>query len=80
VFYKANLQEVDFFVADKNLNIQVCYELNQWNFDREIQPLKKQEWEKILIYFEKNWQFAADDVKIVSFVEFLNGLFFENAF
>jgi predicted AAA+ superfamily ATPase len=29
VFYKANLQEVDFFVADKNLNIQVCYELNQ---------------------------------------------------
>lgn len=33
--------EVDFFIEEKDLNIQVCYDLNSENLKREISSLKK---------------------------------------
>ncbi|NPA44405.1 MAG: ATP-binding protein [Chlorobi bacterium] len=37
VFYlKQNNYEVDFIVEELDLAIQVCYELNEENFEREI--------------------------------------------
>ena len=70
IFYKLNWSELDFFVPEKNFNIQVCYELNEQNFEREIKVFKN--WEKnYLIYFSKKWDFKKDWVEILSFFEFL---------
>jgi predicted AAA+ superfamily ATPase len=74
IFYKSNGQEVDFFIPEKNMNIQVVYDLNEKNFEREILPLKKQEGEKILVYFDKVGNYKDTDVKIVSFIDFLSQL------
>lgn len=76
IFYKENKTEIDFYIPEKDINIQVCYMLNNENLEREIKPLLKQKtWEKILIYFEKNWNFKFKDIKIMNFIDFLNNLF-----
>jgi predicted AAA+ superfamily ATPase len=68
VYFKKNWKEIDFYIEEKNLNIQVCYELNIENLDREIKPLLKQDGEKILVYFEKDDNLKIDkNVKLVSF-------------
>ena len=77
IFYKENTSEIDFYIEDIDTNIQVCYQLNSENVDREIKPLLKQKWKKILIYFEKNWEFNFEWVKIVDFIEFMQGELFE---
>lgn len=78
VFYKSNWWEIDFYIPDEDLNIQVCWNLSEENLNREIKPLLKQKWEKILVYFEKNiWsKVVSNDVKILSFFEFLINLNF----
>lgn len=76
IFYKENKTEIDFYIPEKDMNVQVCYMLNNENLEREIKPLLKQKtWEKILIYFEKNWNFKFKDIKIMNFIDFLNNLF-----
>jgi predicted AAA+ superfamily ATPase len=52
VYFKKGKDEVDFFIPEENLNIQVCFQLNEQNFEREISPLLKQDGKKILIYFD----------------------------
>jgi hypothetical protein len=52
------------------MNIQVCYELNESNIDREVKPLLKQEWKKIILYFNKLWNFKYDWIEIISFIDF----------
>jgi len=42
IFYKENWTEIDFYIEEINTNIQVCYELNETNIEREIKPLLKQ--------------------------------------
>ena len=70
ILYKENWNEIDFYIEEINTNIQVCYKLNEENIDREIKPLLKQDWKKILVYFEKNWEFNFEWVEIVDFMEF----------
>ena len=77
IFYKENTSEIDFYIEDIDTNIQVCYQLNSENVDREIKPLLKQKWKKILVYFEKNWEFNFEWVKIVDFIEFMQSELFE---
>lgn len=70
IYFKLAKTEIDFFIPKKNLNIQVCYELNEDNFEREIKPLLKQEWQNILVYFNKIWDFKPNWVEIISFIDF----------
>jgi predicted AAA+ superfamily ATPase len=43
IFYKEGIDEIDFYIEDIDANIQVCYELNEINIERELKPLLKQE-------------------------------------
>jgi len=70
IFYKEDINEIDFYVEDTGMNIQVCYELNESNIDREVKPLLKQEWKKIILYFNKLWNFKYDWIEIISFIDF----------
>lgn len=70
IFYKENTNEIDFYIDDINTNIQVCYELNESNIEREVKPLLKQEWKKIILYFNKTWDFKYDWIEINSFIDF----------
>ena len=70
-FYNENF-ECDFLVKKENqiIAIQVAYELNDFNFDREIKGLKKLPFkaEKYIITFNQEELF--EDIKITSFYEF----------
>ncbi len=70
IFYKENINEIDFYIEDIDTNIQVCYELNESNIEREIKPLLKQEWKNIILYFNKLWDFKYDWIEIISFIDF----------
>jgi len=74
VFYlKQNNYEVDFIVEELDLAIQVCYELNEENFEREINWLQKVKAKnKYLVYFNKTVNKAVSEINIVSFFDFLN--------
>ncbi|MDR1988577.1 MAG: DUF4143 domain-containing protein [Candidatus Peribacteria bacterium] len=41
VYYKKNGSEIDFYIESEKLNVQVCYELNNENFERETKVFKK---------------------------------------
>jgi len=75
VFYKSNWWEIDFYLPDKDINIQVCYKLNEENIEREIKPLLKQGWRKILVYFEKEGEFVIEWVEIKDFFSFMESFF-----
>lgn len=77
IFYKEDKNEIDFFIQknwdEKNLNIQVCYNLNSRNFEREILPFKNQKEEKnFLIYFDKN--ISDSEIKKYENINFLDVL------
>lgn len=73
VFYKKNGSEIDFFIEEGKINIQVCYELNLSNLEREIKPFLKNDNEKnILIYNSKEtWLNIPDKIKALNFMEFI---------
>jgi len=75
VYYKKNGLEIDFFVEEENLNIQVCYELNKQNLDREIKPFSKSGCKNILIYnsIENGLKFS-ENIEILDFLEFIKFL------
>lgn len=61
--------EIDFYQSEKGEDIQVCFELNGENFEREINPLVKSESsKKILITFEK-YDRSVEWVEIRSFLD-----------
>jgi len=72
IYFKLAQNEIDFFIKNNKINIQVVYNLNEENFDREIKPLLNQDGENILIYFDKVWEFNNSQVKILSFFDFIN--------
>ena len=71
IYFKLSKKEIDFFIPEKKLNIQVCYELNEENFERETKTLLKQDWKKILVYFNKNWDFKIEWLEVIDFIDFL---------
>lgn len=72
VFRKGSNYEIDFIVLEKNLYIQVCYELNNENLEREIKGFENVLSEnKVLIYFSKEKDFEIKWVKIVNLFEFI---------
>lgn len=72
IYYKENKNEIDFYLEEIDTNIQVCYKLDENNFNREISPLLKQDWRKIIIYFKKSGNFEHNWVEILNFINFLN--------
>jgi len=75
IFFKKNWSEIDFFIEEKNINIQVCYELDSENIDREIKPFLKNTWENILVYFEKEQNLKIlENIKVLNYLEFVKFL------
>ena len=72
IFFKKNWNEIDFYIEEENLNIQVCYELNIENLKREIKPFKKQNWKNFLIYnIKQNNLKISENIEILNFMEFI---------
>jgi len=71
VFFKKNWLEIDFYIEENDLNVQACYELDNSNLKREINPLKKS-YNNILVYYKKEeWLQIPDNIKLLSFLEFI---------
>lgn len=71
IYFLSKNYEIDFFIPSENKYIQVVYSLDFENLDREIKNLLKQEWERVLIYFEKDDLLKVDErIRLVSFIDF----------
>jgi len=54
VYRKTIVSEIDFILPEKNTCIQVCYNLNSENKERETKYFTNTDYEnKILVYFSK---------------------------
>jgi predicted AAA+ superfamily ATPase len=63
--------EIDFYLSEKNEDIQVCFELNRENLEREIRPLIKSDAsKKTLITLEKYDQ-KIEWVEVKSFLDII---------
>ena len=72
IYFKKKTNEIDFFIEDINTNIQVCYNLNFKNLQREIKPFKNLEEKNILIYFEKDEKIKnLENIELLNFFEFI---------
>jgi predicted AAA+ superfamily ATPase len=73
VYFKKGKQEIDFYLEERNLHIQVCYLLNQKNYMREIQPLQNVAGEKVMVYWQKDDTFPSEveGVNIIDFLSFV---------
>ena len=72
IFFLSKSHEIDFFVPAINLYLQVVFELNFENLERETKYLSRQDWKKVLIYFKKeNNLIVPDNIKLVGFEEFI---------
>jgi len=68
-YYKKNWSEIDFFISNKDINIQVCFELNDENVSRETEWLLKQDWSKELIYFDNSLKNTIDkEINLINFL------------
>lgn len=79
-FKRRDWWEIDFYISQKDnlyskisLNIQVCYQLNKNNFEREILPLINVEWEKVIVYFEKELDILDEwnGIEVINFFDFI---------
>lgn len=72
IYFLNKNYEIDFFIPLENKFIQVVYNLNYENVERETKKLFKQKWEKIIIYFEKeDWIKIDEWIKIIDFSDFI---------
>ena len=72
IYRKNNSYEIDFIIPEKSIAIQVCYDLNVDNFDREIKYFSKNNFENnYLIYFNKQKDFKVEWINIVNILEFV---------
>jgi len=72
IYFLSNSYEIDFYIPSENKFIQVVYNLNYENLERETKNLLKQEWEKVLIYFEKvEWLIIDERIKLTYFSEII---------
>jgi len=69
--YINNNWEIDFVLEKEDLAIQVCFDLNIENIDRELKQLEKSNYKnKILIYFNTSKDFKVDWINILNIFEF----------
>ncbi len=72
IYFLSRNYEIDFFVPEKNIFIQVVYNLNQDNYKRELQNLSKQDGQKIVIFFEKQLNIVvSEDILFIDIWEFI---------
>jgi len=72
LFFMKKNYEIDFFVPKKNLYIQVVYQLDYENIERETKNLLKQNGRKVLVYFDKEENLVIPDwIELVDFIEFV---------
>ncbi|MBS9783950.1 ATP-binding protein [Candidatus Gracilibacteria bacterium] len=75
VFFKKNGDEIDFYIPEDQINIQVCYELTDENLERETKVFKKtkQEETNILIIAKNSTTFPQKDsnFKVIDFLKFV---------
>ena len=70
IYFLHKNYEIDFFLPSENTYIQVVYQLTFDNLERETKHLWKQEWEKVLVYFEKEAGIVVDEkITLVHFSE-----------
>lgn len=73
VFYKQNGNEIDFYLPATTTNIQICYHLDDQNFERETKPFAKQtDCDNILVYFEKDTKKSSQYCEIMDIIDFLS--------
>jgi len=75
IFFLKKNYEIDFYIPSVNKYIQVAYSLNYENVERETKNLLKQNWEKILLYFEKEEKLNID--KSIQLFDFSDFIFWE---
>lgn len=72
IFFLNKNYEIDFYIPTENKYIQVVYNLNYENIERETKNLLKQDWEKILLYFEKDDNLNIDNnISVIQFDSFI---------
>ena len=72
VYRKTIVSEIDFILPEKNTCIQVCYNLNSENKERETKYFTNTDYEnKILVYFSKTGVSEIKWVKMMNFLEFM---------
>lgn len=77
-YFKNKNYDIDFLIFDneKSKFIQVVYELNEQNYDREIKQLEKAKKqfnkEVYLVYFENNLETNLDKINLIKFNEIKN--------
>lgn len=72
IFFLHKNYEIDFYIPIDNKYIQVVYNLNYENLERETKNLAKQNWEKILLYFEKDTNLNIhENIKLIQFDNFI---------
>ncbi|MDP2104031.1 MAG: ATP-binding protein, partial [Candidatus Gracilibacteria bacterium] len=73
--YLISENEIDFVIKEKDIAIQVCFDLTFENYEREVKSLRKSNFQnKYIIYLNKYAEIQNrknDDIKIISFFEFL---------
>jgi len=79
IFYFKNKQfDIDFLIFnnEKSKFIQVVYELNEQNYNREVEQLKKVKEkfnkEVYLVYYENNLNFDLEWINLIKFNEIKN--------
>lgn len=72
IFFLNKTYEIDFYLPYYNTYIQVVYNLNQENIERETQNLLKLDWNKIIIYHDIETDIHLDiNINFIDFSEFV---------
>jgi hypothetical protein len=71
IYFLNKNYEIDFYIPVENKFIQIVYNLNYENLERETKNLLKQDWVKILIYFEKEeWIIIDKKIKVFDWTSY----------
>lgn len=72
IYFLNKNYEIDFYIPEKKSYIQVIYELNFDNLERETKNLLKYEFNKYVIYFEKQkWLNLPKEINFIEWKDFI---------
>ena len=78
VYYKKTKSEIDFYLKDDDINIQVCYELDENNYKREVLALAKWEGTNMIITFDQEKEIKVG-WKLIKVLPFYKWTMFQSA-